>query len=253
MKILLTNDDGYSSCGLLYLDRALSEAGHEVHVIAPDGQRSAFSHHITMHAPVRITKLEAPRHFSCSGTPADCVLFGLAAVLDEFPDLVISGINAGFNASTDILYSGTVAGAREAAVRHVPSMALSLQDPDGPDDVLDFEPACAFMVRNLEKLYPLCGDGSFLNINFPKTIGRGFKVGGMDYLAYRDNIGIVSCHDGASVLEIRPGGFPEAEGCTGLSDFELSRNGWITITPIKVLPDLDEGKTGLIEQLELEF
>lgn len=253
MKILLTNDDGYSSCGLLHLDRALSEAGHEVHVIAPDGQRSAFSHHITMHASVRITKLEAPRHFSCSGTPADCVLFGLAAVLDEFPDLVISGINAGFNASTDILYSGTVAGAREAAVRHVPSMALSLQDPDGPDDVLDFEPACAFMVRNLEKLYPLCGDGSFLNINFPKIIGRGFKAGVMDYLAYRDNIGIVSCHDGESVLEIRLGGPPYAEGRTGLSDFELSRNGWITITPIKVLPEVDEEKSGLIEQLPLEL
>ncbi|TFG60697.1 MAG: 5'/3'-nucleotidase SurE, partial [Spirochaetales bacterium] len=105
MKILLTNDDGIQSPGLGALEDRLS-SDHEIWVLAPDNERSGSSHAITLKGAVRMRNL-SPRHISCNGTPADCVLYGLLGVLPERPDIVLSGINIGHNLGTDIVYSGT--------------------------------------------------------------------------------------------------------------------------------------------------
>ena len=113
MKILLTNDDGYTSEGLTVLSDALVAAGHEVWVCAPSVERSASSHAMTLHQEVTITEFGTMR-YHCSGTPVDCILYATRAkVFDHHPDLVISGINHGFNISTDILTPHR-RGAREA-------------------------------------------------------------------------------------------------------------------------------------------
>ena len=113
MKILISNDDGIAANGIKALSETLGEE-HEVYVIAPDRERSAAGHSLTLHTPLRVEELEAingiKRAWVTTGTPGDCVKIGLSAILaeDELPDIVISGINHGPNLGSDILYSGTV-------------------------------------------------------------------------------------------------------------------------------------------------
>ena len=129
MIILLTNDDGYQAEGISVLETVLAEAGHEVWVCAPSDQRSAQSHAMTLKGKIRFIRFDA-RHYHCSGTPADCILYGLnGGALPVAPDVVVSGINHGYNASTDILYSGTVGAASEAALRGIPAIAISANFP----------------------------------------------------------------------------------------------------------------------------
>lgn len=134
MRILLTNDDGIGADGLHAAWNALKEAGHEVFVCVPDRPRSAVSHAITMHKPLRIKKVETRDGLAhtTNGTPADCVPMALLHLMPGPPDLCISGINLGPNLGDDVHYSGTVGGAMEAILNGVPSMAISLvthQDP----------------------------------------------------------------------------------------------------------------------------
>ena len=129
MKILLTNDDGIYAPGLWALYTALA-ADHDVSVIAPDRERSAVGHGITLNEPLRLTWVEvngACSGYAVTGTPVDCVKLGLAEILKDRPDMVISGINAGANVGMDINYSGTVSAAREAAVFGIPAIAVSVQ------------------------------------------------------------------------------------------------------------------------------
>ena len=131
MNILLVNDDGYFSQGILPFARALS-AKHKVTIVAPHKPQSAAGHAITMHKPLRVKRFEELGEeygcdiYSCSGKPADCVILGIFEVLEERPDLVISGINFGANLGTDVIYSGTVSGALEAAMMGYPAIAVSL-------------------------------------------------------------------------------------------------------------------------------
>lgn len=127
MFIVLTNDDGIYATGLRAVYRALLSAGHEVQVIAPLGEQSAVGHSITVLNPLRIKHVKE-KDFSgiaVSGTPTDCVKLGLTRLVKRQPDLVISGMNAGANVGPDILYSGTVAAATEAAAMSVPALAIS--------------------------------------------------------------------------------------------------------------------------------
>lgn len=130
MKILLTNDDGVRADGLAVLASRLSDLG-TVYVVAPDRERSCTSHAFTLHEPLRVVQV-APRWHSVSGTPADCVYLGVLELCPR-PDLVISGINHGYNLGSDVFYSGTVAGAVEAALRGVPSIAISMGYRAGVD------------------------------------------------------------------------------------------------------------------------
>ena len=132
MKILIANDDGIAANGIRVLTESLS-CDHDVYVIAPDRERSAAGHSLTLHTPLRVEELEEPfggakRAWVINGTPGDCVKIGINAILEEGeqPDLVISGINHGPNLGADIIYSGTVSCAMEGAMMGIPGIAVSL-------------------------------------------------------------------------------------------------------------------------------
>ncbi len=166
MKILLTNDDGYNAPGLAALYSALN-SHHDVTVIAPDSEKSAVSHAITLNHPVRICKIDQEagiRGFAITGTSADCVKLGLFELFTDPPDMVISGINPGLNIGIDINYSGTVAAAREGTLNGIPSLAVSVK----PGTAMDFD-GMALFVRDLLNSLQKKGlpAGTFLNINGP--------------------------------------------------------------------------------------
>ena len=162
MKILLTNDDGIDSPGLRLLQKALQDE-HEVWVVAPDSNRSASSHSITLGNPTKFTKL-GQREYVSAGTPADCVLHACLGVVPVEIDMVVAGINLGPNLGTDIVYSGTAAAARQGAFMRKPAVACSLNAYQ-PPHYLDF--AVGFMTRNLTTIKELWSEDHFLNINFP--------------------------------------------------------------------------------------
>jgi 5'-nucleotidase len=166
VKILLTNDDGIGADGLHAAWNALNAAGHEVTVCVPDRPRSACSHQITMHKPLRVKKV-ATRDgmaYTTNGTPADCVPMGLLHLMPTPPDLCISGINLGPNLGDDVHYSGTVGGAMEAMLNGVVSMAISLVTHDNPT----WEVAANFCAQIAPKI-PLMNlpKDTFLNVNVP--------------------------------------------------------------------------------------
>lgn len=129
MRVLLTNDDGIGSPGLRALAEAFS-AHHETAVVAPEHERSATGHAVTLHKPLRARRIftypEGVRAWSTNGTPADCVILGVLELLDGRPDAVVSGINVGANMGRDLTYSGTVSGAMEGAILGMPSLAISV-------------------------------------------------------------------------------------------------------------------------------
>jgi 5'-nucleotidase len=169
VRILLTNDDGIEAQGIAALVAALSPH-HEVWVVAPDSNRSGTSHSVCLHEASRLRR-KGERRFSGSGSPADCVLVALLGVVPGPVDAVISGVNHGPNLGTDIVYSGTAAAAREAALHGVPGIALSLCRYEPP---FDFEAAAAWVLVNLESLRSLWRPGCFANVNFPADC-RGYR------------------------------------------------------------------------------
>ena len=178
MHILLTNDDGYNAPGLQTLYGILkSHTNHEISIVAPEGQRSATGHSITLFQPLFITehKLEGQQKgYSVSGTPSDCVKLAIQGGLVVKPDLLISGINQGQNLGTDIFYSGTVSAAMEGVLLGVPSMALSVASYE----FIDFEPAATYIAEQLDFIVSHHLDG-LMNINFPgkpQSEWRGVKV-----------------------------------------------------------------------------
>ncbi|MEE3393949.1 MAG: 5'/3'-nucleotidase SurE [Lachnospiraceae bacterium] len=128
MKILISNDDGINSHGIARLARAAKNFG-EVWVVAPNKQKSGSSHSINLHTPVAVKeekfKVKGVRAFSVKGSPADCVRIGILNLLPEKPDFVLSGINFGVNAGTDVMYSGTIGAAMEARFQEIPAAAIS--------------------------------------------------------------------------------------------------------------------------------
>jgi 5'-nucleotidase len=124
MRILVTNDDGINAHGLKVCEDIARQISDDVWVIAPEYDQSGVSHSLSLNDPLRLREI-GERHFAVKGTPTDCVIMGSRHVLPQVPDLVISGVNRGRNAAEDVLYSGTVAGAQEAAVLGIPAFALS--------------------------------------------------------------------------------------------------------------------------------
>ena len=139
--ILVTNDDGYFSPGLIALAEALAPLG-EIVVVAPQTEASAVGHALTLRRPLRC-ELMSPRVYAVDGTPTDCVNIAIDEVLKEKPALIVSGINKGLNVGDDVTYSGTVAGAFEGALLGVPAIAVSLKATRGP---YDFSAASALIV-----------------------------------------------------------------------------------------------------------
>lgn len=124
MRILLVNDDGWNADGIVALWSTL-KPHHDVFLVAPDRERSAVSHSFSLHQPIRLKQVDT-QMFHTTGTPADCVYIALRHVMPTMPDLVISGVNNGPNLGQDVFYSGTVAGAREAAIHGIPALAVSV-------------------------------------------------------------------------------------------------------------------------------
>ncbi|SHJ94115.1 5'/3'-nucleotidase SurE [Desulforamulus aeronauticus] len=178
MRILISNDDGIYADGIGELRKAMEEIADEVYVVAPDRERSACGHGITVTRPLRAKvhpfKSDKTKGWKVDGTPADCVKLGLEAIMENPPDLVVSGINLGPNLGSDVLYSGTVSAAVEAVINHVPAIAVSLADWQD----LDYQAAAAFM----KELVPLVlanplEPGVLLNVNVPNQYdGRGVKI-----------------------------------------------------------------------------
>ena len=131
MRILITNDDGINATGLKVLEDIAHALSDDVYVIAPESDQSGVAHSLSLNDPLRLRKI-SPRHFAVKGTPTDCVIMGIRSVmLDNPPDLVLSGVNRGQNVAEDVTYSGTIAGAMEGTILGVPSIALS--QAYGPD------------------------------------------------------------------------------------------------------------------------
>jgi 5'-nucleotidase len=172
-RILVTNDDGVHSEGIRSLAAALEPLG-EVLVVAPHAESSAIGHALTLRRPLRIEQ-RRPGCYAVDGTPTDCVNLGVAVLLNnQLPDLIVSGINTGWNLGDDVTYSGTVAGALEGALLGVPSIAVSLARTR--DYVFDFGPSAqaAALLAELVLRHGL-PDRTFLNVNVPKGIPKGFR------------------------------------------------------------------------------
>ena len=169
--ILVTNDDGIQAAGLKALEESLATLG-EVTVAAPDRERSASSQSLSLHSPLRIHKLDE-RHYAVSGTPADTVIIAIYHLLPRKPDLVVSGINPGGNLGENVIYSGTVAAAMEAALHGVPSFAISLASRKHPD----FSGAAGFAAQLAAKVLDEgLAAGVMLNVNVPRGDVRGVRL-----------------------------------------------------------------------------
>jgi 5'-nucleotidase len=162
MHFLLSNDDGYMAPGLAALEREISSLG-EVTVVAPDRDRSAASNSLTLDTPLSV-KTASNGFKYVNGTPTDCVHLAITGLLDNIPDMVISGINSGSNLGDDVLYSGTVAGAMEGRFLGRPAVAVSLTGTE----FVHFDTAAILVARFIEHLLsqPLPSD-LLLNINIP--------------------------------------------------------------------------------------
>lgn len=164
MFILVTNDDGIHAPGLVCLAEELSCVGR-VGVAAPDRERSATSHSLTLHSPLRAEEIN-PQWFAIDGTPTDCVNLGVHGLFRERPALVVSGINRGANMGDDITYSGTVAAAMEATLMGVPAFAVSLALSAGA--IPDYRPAARFAARLARCIHERgLPTDTFFNVNVP--------------------------------------------------------------------------------------
>lgn len=196
MNILITNDDGIQAEGIAVLARAAAAFG-KVTVVAPASQCSAMSHRITLGRSMRLKKYDFPvpgvTAYSLDGTPADCVIAALDTVLTEKPDVVLSGINHGYNVGFDIVYSGTVGAAMEARMKGIPAIAVS------NNDVGSFAIAEKYLPAILEKLLPAPPSASEIwNVNFPsgscsgilwdRAIGNGGYYSGHLYTTEENGV-----------------------------------------------------------------
>src|SRR5437763_2072150 len=171
-RILVTNDDGYRSEGLLALADVLRPLG-DVTIVAPMSEASAIGHALTLRQPLRLEQM-SDNVFAVEGTPTDCVNIAVTHVLKALPDLVVSGINKGWNLGDDVTYSGTVAGAFEGALLGVAAMAVSLAAIRGEYDFGPSARAAQTMADAILRT-PL-PSRTFLNINVPGGLPKGYRV-----------------------------------------------------------------------------
>lgn len=248
MKLLVTNDDGIMAKGIYLLVKELEKL-HEVIIVAPDNQRSASSHSITLSRPlvVKEVKIEGlkGKAFSVDGTPADCVRVGISNLAEGKVDMVVSGINRGYNIGTDVLYSGTVSAAVEGAIYKIPSLAVSTGFTDEDNDYISAAIYVSEVLLKVEK-YNIPND-FVLNLNVPIILKDDFK-------------GIKVCKIGSRIYDEY---YVETIGKDGHRNFQLKgdvndveandddtyfiKEGYATLTPLhydftnfKVLKDVGE-------------
>jgi 5'-nucleotidase len=224
--ILLTNDDGIEAEGLTILEAALKDLAHLV-VVAPDQERSAVSHGLTLHTPLAAKEVK-PGHHILNGTPADCVIYALRRLFTMPPDLVISGINHGANLGDDIMYSGTVAAAREASHHGIPSMAVSQAYDDKP---IRFKEGAAY-VRDL--VAAMLRNGLFgeicLNVNIPVRKIKGIRITRQGCEEHIPHFNALDYRTDYNEVPISPGDSRKTEF---ISDHRAIIEHYVSITPLQ--------------------
>jgi 5'-nucleotidase len=229
-RILITNDDGVRSDGLRALADALRPLGQVV-VVAPHVEASAIGHALTLRRPLRM-EVVGEDVYEVDGTPTDCVNIGITQIFKGAPDLVVSGINKGYNLGDDVTYSGTVAGALEGALLGIPGIAVSLERTKSE---YDFGPAAAAAARIAQDVLAKgLPSRTFLNLNVPPGTPRGFRV---TFQARRNHVTVVDSR-------LDPRGKPYywiEEGQDqwephDRSDYQAVKDGYVSVTPLQ--PDL---------------
>lgn len=225
--ILLTNDDGVHAAGLTALRQCIADIG-DVVVVAPASQQSATSHSITLVRPLRHEQHADGVH-SVDGTPADCVYLALfeERFLPRRPDLVLSGINHGNNLGSDVFYSGTVAGAREAAMRGIAAIAFSYAGSHGFEVCM---PHVREMALRLLQTQPPIGQTVLLNVNFPKGPARGVRPTTLGRQLYAERV--VARRDPANREYFWIGGEVVHESIEEGTDVAALRDGYASVTPL---------------------
>jgi len=236
MNILVSNDDGYQAKGIRELVKALSEKG-DVYVFAPDSQRSASSHAISVSAPVTVTEIDFPyakKAWKLSGTPADCSKMGLDIMAKQGidVDIVYAGINHGANLGTDTMYSGTVSAAAEGMFEGLPAVAVSVASHEAKY----FEAACLLAVDVMEEALKTAGRGTLININtpnLPKEQIKGVKAARLGNTIYDEWLKVAGEREDGSLVYEYTGcviGYDEMDEDV---DLKLVHDGYSTISMIK--------------------
>lgn len=233
MRVLVSNDDGVDAPGIRILAQGLRDGGHEVFVVAPDRDRSGASNSLTLDSPLRVVAVD-DRTWKVYGTPTDCVHVAITGMLDEEPDLVVSGINNSANLGDDVIYSGTVAAAMEGRFLGLPAVAVSLACVDHAGK--HFETAARAAVEIVARLCadPLPAD-TILNVNVPDLPWgeiRGFEVTRLGNRHRAEPCVPLDDPRGRSWWWIGAAG-PEQDAGPG-TDFHAVRSGHISISPIHV-------------------
>ncbi len=232
--IILTNDDGIHAPGLKHLWKAL-EAIADLYIFAPSSEQSGVGASVTLHQPITVSPVswenDTPA-WKVTGTPADCVRMGTRVVLKKNPDMIVSGINKGSNSGKGILFSGTVGGVIDGALRGIPGIAFSCEDFENPNYHC-FEPEIALLVKYLLKdPLPL---GSFLNVNFPSAYEfahKGIRLARQGLGYWRENPIEGNHPNGWNYYWMGSDWLEETEHEE--SDVELLRQGYVTVVPIHV-------------------
>ena len=233
MRLLLSNDDGILAQGLECLSAAAEPLG-EVTIVAPDREQSATSHSLTLHHPVRPIR-RGERRWQVDGTPTDCVMLALEALMPEKPDFVLSGINHGQNMGEDVLYSGTVAAAMEGLALGVPALAISFAGGDLRADVSQLREQVKVLtplIRHLTSLPNFPADTLF-NINLPPLPAdavKGVRLTRLGRRVYSQSVAPMKDPWGRQIYWIGGGeiswtGEPD-------SDFRAIEEGYVSVTPL---------------------
>jgi 5'-nucleotidase len=233
MRLLCTNDDGILAHGLDCLIKAAERLG-EVTVVAPDREQSATSHSLTLHHPIRPIQ-RGDRRFQIDGTPTDCVMLAVEALMDQRPDWVLSGVNHGQNMGEDVLYSGTVAAAMEGMSLGIPSIAISFAGGDLRADPVLLSEQIDVLHDLLAYIMALADfpRDTLLNVNLPPLPPpeiKGMRLTTLGRRVYSDSLMRMRDPWGREIYWI--GGGSVAWSGRDDSDFRAVRDGYISITPL---------------------
>jgi len=233
MRLLCTNDDGILATGLETLARAAEPLG-EVFVVAPDREQSATSHSLTLHHPLRPVQ-RGDRRWQVDGTPTDCVMLAVEALLPERPDFVLSGVNHGQNMGEDVLYSGTVAAAMEGLSLGIPAIAISYAWGDLRADPARLAAQADLLSKLLAHLLalPELPRDTLLNVNLPPVPPdevKGVRLTRLGRRVYSNSITPMNDPWGRPIYWIG-GGSAEWRGEPD-SDFQAVRDGYVSVTPL---------------------
>jgi len=235
MRILITNDDGIHAEGLEVLERIARTLTDDVWIVAPETDQSGLAHSLTLSEPLRLRKVR-DKTYALRGTPTDCVIMAIRSLMDEAPDLVLSGVNSGQNVADDVTYSGTVAGAMEGTLLGVRSIAISQAYNFVNGRIVPWDVVETLAPDLLKKLVRIdLPAGTLLNVNFPNCAADEVKgVVVTDQGEMTHALSIEERHDGRGFpyfwLKFGRRDFSQETN----SDIKAISNGYISVTPLKM-------------------